>query len=37
MRVGDISSGFGGLMIKPWVESLGEGDDCGGGMGSIVS
>jgi hypothetical protein len=32
-----MSSGFGGLMNKPWVESLGEADDCGGVVGSTVS
>ena len=37
MRVGDMSSGFGGLMNKPWVESLGEGDECGCAVGSTVS
>lgn len=31
-----MSSGLGGLMNKPSVESLGEGDDCGG-VGSTVS
>jgi hypothetical protein len=32
MRVGDMSSASGGWMNKPWVESLGEGDECGVGL-----
>jgi hypothetical protein len=32
MRVGDMSSASGGWMNKPWVESLGEGDDWGVGL-----
>jgi len=39
MRVGDmsLSSGFGGLMNKPWVESLGEEGEWGGGVASTGS
>jgi hypothetical protein len=32
MRVGDMSAGSGGWMNKPCVESLGDGDECGGGL-----